>query len=135
MKCPKCNSERLTSELVELVSDLSIEFKVECLDCKTPWLASKVVFPFIPPDVEKHWANVEDPIARYARESREIQDGIDKGECPKCGDPLVRKAKNYPESPGLVCCDVVCRKCKWWHSSAVSYKDWAEDKKKIAKDL
>jgi len=132
MKCPRCESERLTSELLPYCDKWSLEFEIWCLDCGVHWKDSKTIHPSIPPEVEKYWANVEDPIARYAREKREIQKGLDEGKCPKCGDPLVRRERQSAESPAYIYQDAVCKKCKWSYFASVIYEDWAEEKRRKA---
>ena len=135
MQCPGCKGERITATPIMLGDLASLDYKGWCLDCGKRWEEKKVVFPTITPEVEAHWANVEGPVARYAREFREIQRGLDKGECPKCGAPLVLRVVNPPEDPEYVHCNAVCRNCKWFYSSVVSFEDWAEKKKEAAGGL
>lgn len=132
MQCPDCKSEKLTSELIPVNVVSSLAFRVECRDCRHQWEESKVIIPELSTETRIHWANVEDPFDRQAREFREIQKGLDEGKCPKCGDPLVHRERIPAESPAYVQYDAVCRKCKWSYFSAVSYKDWAEEKQKKA---
>lgn len=134
MKCPKCQGEDLTSDVLpHCVSDRwSLDYDIKCLDCLNVWVENKVIFPSITPEVEKHWANVEDPFARYAREALEREEKMDRDECPMCGGLLVNKARDSDWRIDSVYYVAVCRKCKWGYSSTVSRDRWIEMCKKTA---